>query len=142
MRVVLDTNVIVSAAINATSKPAQLINHWERGTFELVLSYSVLAEYRRVLNYPHIRKAHNLSPQEVEDIVLEYEDDAEILVHIEVQDAVVAADPDDDIVVATAVAGNADFIVSGDRHMLDLGEYRGISIIAPAIFLAILEHEL
>ncbi len=49
---------------------------------------------------------------------------------------IIAADPDDDRVLEAAVAGEADFIVSGDRHLLDLGRYEGIEIVTPARFLA------
>jgi len=46
---------------------------------------------------------------------------------------VILADPDDDIVLATAVAGHAEAIVSGDAHLLEVGEFRGIPIITPAV---------
>ena len=52
--------------------------------------------------------------------------------------AVIAADPSDDMVLACAVAGKADYIVSGDPHLLDLGEYEGIRIVSPAVFVSIL----
>lgn len=69
-------------------------------------------------------------------------EDADIQVDIGVPERAVPADPDDDVVVATAIAGNADFIVSGDRHLLELGEHAGIRIISPAMLLVLLEADL
>jgi predicted nucleic acid-binding protein len=65
--------------------------------------------------------------------------DAALLVIPTEAPAVIADDPDDDHVLACAVAGEADYIVSGDRHLLTLGEYRGIRILRPAAFLALLD---
>ena len=50
--------------------------------------------------------------------------------------AVIAADPDDDIFLALALASNAQYIVSGDGHLLDVGVYQGIAVVTPAAFLA------
>ncbi len=58
----------------------------------------------------------------------------------EVSDHVVKADPADDIYIAAAADGLADYIVSGDRHLLDLAEYGGIRIVTPRTFLSILER--
>ena len=52
---------------------------------------------------------------------------------------VIAADPDDDAVVECAVVGQAQFVVSGDRHLLNLGNYRGIRIVRAAEFLSLLQ---
>lgn len=64
-----------------------------------------------------------------------------IRVDPDLQPKVVIADPDDDVVVACAVAGDADYIVSGDRHLLKLGEHNDIPILRPTIFLALLDDE-
>ena len=54
---------------------------------------------------------------------------------------VIAEDPDDDQVIIAAVEGSVDYIVSGDRHLRDLGAYQGIRIISPAEFARLLEAE-
>jgi uncharacterized protein len=123
------------------SIPGAIVEHWHGRAFELLVSTLLLAEYERVLHYPHIRSRLSLAQSELARSI-EIMRQRGTLVVPDAELRVVTADPDDDIVVATAVAGNADFIVSGDRHLLDLGEHRGIRIIAPAIFLAILEHDL
>lgn len=140
MRAVLDTNVIVSAFINTNSIPSAVVQHGHAGVFEIVVSSVLLAEYRRVLGYPHIRRVHGLDVHGIERAISQL-NVVEVLVDPNVHQKVVAADPDDDIFIACAVAGEADYIVSGDRHLLDIGEHRGIRILRPAIFLALLDSE-
>lgn len=140
MRVVLDTNVIVSALIRSISILGDIVRHWEKGTIDLVVSPMLLAEYRRTLNYPHLRRLHGLSDAKLEESIAAFQE-AEVVVSPAYHEAVVSADPDDDIFIACAVAGRADYIVSGDRHLLDIGEHQGIRIVLPAVFLALLDDE-
>lgn len=140
MRAVLDTNVIVSAFINANSIPSTIVHRGKDKTFELIVSGALLAEYRRVLGYPHIQRLHRLTSDEVEKSIAGLKA-AEIYVDPSVHQRIVTADPDDDIFIACAVAGDADYIVSGDKHLLKIGEHRGIRILQPAVFLALLNEE-
>lgn len=141
MRVVLDTNVVISGLGRASSPPGQILQFWKSGSVELVTSRQLVAEYRTALSYPKVRAFLKLTDAEVEEALLGLED-ADIQVDIGVPERTVHSDPDDDIVVATAIAGEADFIVSGDRHLLELGEHKGIRIIPPVMLLALLEHDL
>jgi putative PIN family toxin of toxin-antitoxin system len=111
---------------------------WRLQRFDLVVSPALLTEYERVLNYERLRRRHGLSPEQVAREIAGLRDAAILVVPTEVP-AVIADDPDDDHVLACAVAGEADYIVSGDRHLLSLGEYRGIRILSLAAFLALLE---
>jgi putative PIN family toxin of toxin-antitoxin system len=138
MRVVLDTNSVVSRYLVAAGIPAQIMTAWRLQRFDLVVSPALLAEYERVLNYERLRRRHGLSPEEVTREIAGLRDAALLVIPTEVP-AVIADDPDDDHVLACAVAGEADYIVSGDRHLLTLGEYRGIRILRPAAFLALLD---
>ncbi|HEX8228447.1 MAG TPA: putative toxin-antitoxin system toxin component, PIN family, partial [Chloroflexia bacterium] len=63
-----------------------------------------------------------------------------IFVHPTVPIDAIASDPDDNKFLECAVAGGADYIVSGDKHLLSLGEYEGIRILSPADFLRVLEQ--
>lgn len=141
MQVVLDTNVVISGLGRATSPPGQILQLWRRGAIELITSHELVAEYRIALGYPKVQAFLNLSDAEVDEALLSLEV-ADIQVDIGVPERAVPADPDDDIVVATAIAGEADFIVSGDRHLLDYGAFQGIKVITPAFFLALLESDL
>jgi len=145
LRVVLDTNVLVSAAIGIASPPGELVREWLDGQFTFVTSFPLLAELRNVIDRPHIARRTHPDParraQWVDDIAQNA-----TLVHVSSDIRAVPSDPDDDIVIATAVAGRADYIVSGDRDLLSLERYRvseshSIPILAPARFLALLTFE-
>ena len=140
MRVVLDTNVIVSAYLTPLGTPAQILAAWRAGRFELVVSEALLAEYEEVLSRPRLRDRHGLAVHEVARLMAGFRFLA-LLVQPEVVPAVVAEDPDDDHVLAAAVAGAADVIVTGDPHLARLRAHRGIRILAPAAFLALLEQD-
>ena len=140
MRVVLDTNVIISAAISPASPPALIHTAWNQGRFEMLVSPELLAEYRRALSYERVRTRHRKSDDELDALVLDYEL-AGVLVELEEELTVITADPDDDRVLECAMAGDATHIVSGDRHLLRLGEYDKIPILDPRTFLELLEDE-
>lgn len=132
MRVVLDTNTLVSGVISPSGPPRRLLDGARAQTFELCTSATLLAELLDVLSRAKFtaRLAQaGLTPQ---GIVAELRRLAVLAVPQEVP-RVVANDADDDHVLACAVAGQADLIVSGDKHLHSLGEqYQGIPIITPA----------
>jgi uncharacterized protein len=140
MRAVLDTNVLVSAVLSPQDPPARVLKLWRQGRFDVVLSRSILAEYRRALSYPHIRHHYPVSDEDVEGLLEDLEK-AGPVIETGGELRAVAADPDDDKVLECAVAGGADYIVSGDAHLLALEEYLGIRILPPAVFLAVLSME-
>jgi putative PIN family toxin of toxin-antitoxin system len=140
MRAVLDTNIIVSRYLVAIGIPARIITAWRQDRFEVVVSPALLAEYERVLNYRDVRRRHHLSPEDISNEVGAF-GAAALLVEPEEVPAVIVADPADDQVLAAAVAGTADYIVSGDPHLLEVRVYRGIRILTPATFLALLAAE-
>jgi putative PIN family toxin of toxin-antitoxin system len=140
MRVVHDANIVVSRYLVPVGIPAQVMAAWRNQRYGLIVSPALLTEYEDVLNRPRIRRRHGLSPEQVAAELANLARFAILVEPTEVP-AVIADDPDDDHVLAAAVAGGADFIVSGDRHLLSLREYRGIRIISPAAFLALLASE-
>jgi len=140
MRVVLDTNVIVSRYIVLLGKPAQILTRWEDGAFDLIVSPLLLAEVRKVLCYPRIRKRHGLNDAEIDARIRRIQTFASVVVpdrHIRA----VVDDPDDDMLIECAVAGSAEFLITGDQHLLLLGSYSGIQIVTPVIFLAYLNQQ-
>lgn len=139
MRVVLDANVFVSALIRPEGPPGRiLVRLFREGAFELVASLPTLNELRRTLRYPKVRKALLLADEEL-DIWVDALRAIALVVEGRVSRHVVQADPADDIYIAAAAEGLADYIVSGDRHLLDLGEHEGIRIVTPREFLDFLE---
>lgn len=137
MNVVVDTNVVVSRFLSSKGTPAHIFEHWQAGTFELLVSEDILTEYERVLNYPDLRARHHLSAAEIADIISDFR---KFAVHIAVEETpqVIKKDPDDDKFLVCAAAGGAAYIVSGDPHLLALKEYQEIPILPPAAFLSLL----
>jgi uncharacterized protein len=139
VRVVLDANVFVSALIRPEGPPGRiLVRVIREGAFELVASPATLEELRRTLRYPKVRKSLRLTDEEL-DLWVDALRAIALVVEGRVSRHVVQADPADDIYIAAAAEGLADYIVSGDRHLLDLGEHEGIRIVTPREFLDLLE---
>lgn len=138
VRLVLDTNVVASRHMSPSGAPARLIDRWERGAFEIVVSLAILDEYRRALGYERVRSRHGMTNEEIE-LVVDLFRDRGVVVAPQPLSAPVSVDPDDDEILACAVAGNASYIVTGDRDLLRLGEYAGVLIVTPAEMLAILD---
>lgn len=131
MRLVLDTNTAVSGLIWG-GPPGRLIDASVAGHVRIVASLPLLAELEGVLS----RKKFAGPLAELGISAGELFEGYAALVQLVVPDAidpVILADPDDDVVLATAVAGEADAIVSGDVHLLTLGEFRGVAIVPPAV---------
>lgn len=133
MRVVLDTNVLVSAILFPGGAPEAVLRLGLEKRIQLVTSPTLLTEFARVLveKFGH----SNAQAQErlrrviaVSDIVKPHETVREI-----------AQDPEDDRVLEAALAARAEAIVSGDKHLLQLGTWRGIRIFRPADFLTSFE---
>jgi len=138
LRAVLDANVLASAFIRPQGPSGQILRDFvEKRSFDLVLSSAILAEFRRVLFYPRLRKELDCSDDAIEVNVAALGVLAD-LAEGEIEVRAVKDDPDDDKYLAAALLGRAGFVVSGDRHLLNLGEYQGIRILKPRTFLELL----
>lgn len=128
MRVVLDTNVLVSALLLENSPSARLVTAWRRGAFTLLSAELQFDELRRATRYPRIRE--RLRPALAGSLVNELRGVAEIVDNLPCID--LSPDPFDNFLLAIAEAGRADYLVSGDRcGLLDLKRH-GICRIATA----------
>jgi putative PIN family toxin of toxin-antitoxin system len=126
VRIVVDTNLIVSGVISS-GVPRQLLEAALAGEFELCTSEVLLAELQRVLG--RAKFAARLASRTPQSIVDDLRKVAVVVTPTSVP-RVVPTDPDDDHVLAAAVAGAADLVASGDRRdLLPLGSYAGIAII-------------
>lgn len=136
MRVVIDTNVFISSLLSAKGAPAQLMALFEAGAFELVVTRPLLAEYEAALGYEKVRKLHGMTDAAIQQSVADLQA-AAILVSpmVAVQ---VTSDPDDDMLFAAALAGKAEWIISGDAAVQAVNEYQGIRVLSPALFLRFL----
>lgn len=137
MKVVLDTTIIISAYLVARGAPARILADFRRREFQMILSPALLGEYQRVLIRPDVQRRHGASASQTASDLAAIRSLAIVVNPADVP-AVIAVDPDDGMVLACALAGQADYIVSGDSHLLGLGEYEGIRIVSPAALDSIL----
>lgn len=126
MRILLDTNVLISGLWIAGNPPARLLDAWRDFKITLVTSREQLEELADVLARPKI--ARRISPERAERLLGALREEAIWATEIPVLD--LSPDPDDNRILATAIAGKAEMVVSGDRRdMLELGEVDGIPIV-------------
>ena len=117
MRVVCDANVLISALISSHGAPAQIVETWEPDVLELIVCPKLLGELRDVFTRSKLRDRVN--PEAAVKYVDALERGALLLPHPPVKH-LVAPDPNDDYLIALAIVGEADYLVSGDRHLTDL----------------------
>jgi putative PIN family toxin of toxin-antitoxin system len=141
LRAVLDTNVFVSSLLVKVGVPAQGLDAWRAGRFTLVTSNAIVAETRSALGYSRIRRKYAVTDEEIELLVRLIEQDALLVPGNADVAGAIPADRADEKILACALEGEADVIVSGDPHLLDLGEYRSIPIRNARQFLTRLEIE-
>ena len=130
MRVVLDTNILISAFVFPGGTPEAVYRAALEGRVELVTSPPLLAELGGVLS-----TKFGWDPSMAEEAVAQIVR-VGIVVRPTEELPVIVDDPDDDRVLEAAVTGDAEVIVSGDRHLLKLGTWRGIRIERAAAFLS------
>ena len=135
MTVVIDTNVVLSAILFG-GKPKQVLEMALSGSIQLAISESLVIELQGVLQRPKFE----LSAQLVQTIVSEY---ASIASWIEPSEhfKVVVDDPSDNYFIDCAVAAKADYLITGDRHLLNLGTFKMIKIVSVDTFIDILSSE-
>jgi len=141
LRVVLDMNVFVSSLLSTEGTPAQLLNAWREGRYMLVTSPAIIAEVVEVLESPRISKKYLIRHQDVENLVDVLKTDAVLVPGEAGVKGSVPRDPRDEMFLACAIDANADCIVRGDRHLLDLQTFRGIPILTVNEFAEELENQ-
>jgi len=128
-RVVLDTNVLVSG-LGWSGPPAAIVDAVTAGELTLLSSPALIAELRRVLNYPKLANVF-ANPDAIADLVAGAS--VQVLTSTRLQ---TVDDDSDNRVLEAALEGGADYVVSGDDDLLSLGSFQGIPIVTPAVFLA------
>lgn len=135
---VLDTNVLASGVAGIArpeSIPGELLRRWRDNAYKLVLSEPILEELDRTLTNPYFRGRLSL----VESTQALAQLHAPPLIQpITVQVVGVAAHPEDDAILATAISAGAGYLVTGDKPFLELVAYRGVRLLSPRQFLHIL----
>ena len=135
MKVVIDTNVFVSG-IFWKGISNRIIIAWRARKFDLVNSLMNVEELIKILKFFKIDMSDEHIKEWVNLIV-----ENSIIVDVAGKIKIVKDDPTDDKFIETALNGNADYIISQDRHLLDIKEFEGIKIVTPKEFLRILKTE-
>jgi putative PIN family toxin of toxin-antitoxin system len=128
MRAILDTNVFISGIFFA-GPPSQILKAWQNQSLQIVLSRQILGEYKRVAEalgskFPTV----DILPI-IELVTIHGQ-----FVDTQAVDISICKDPDDDKFLECAVASKCKTIISGDKHLLKLTGYEGISVLSPRIF--------
>lgn len=123
--IVPDTNVMVSASLVSNGNPAFVIDSWRNGKIQIITSLKILDEFQRVM------LENDFSMNEVE-IAKAFFIWKGTVVEPKQKFDVIKEDPDDNKFLEAAVEGKADYIVSGDKDLLRLGNFAGIKIVSPA----------
>lgn len=134
MKIVCDTNVLISALLWGGT-PGRILERIETGSDTLYTSCHLLQELANVLNYPKIARIlerRNLSSNDILELVIEK---AQIVETSNTPMRVVPDDPDDDHVIECASTAHADYIVTGDSHLLDLNVWKSIPILSAREYL-------
>lgn len=131
--IVADTNVLISAFL-WQGEIAKILDLAEDGKIRFVLSCNILDEFLRVLYYPHINRQVLKRQLIVNEIVSSLLEVAEVYPDLQ-RFNLITTDLSDNIILNCAFSSQADYIVSGDKHLLNLKEFYGIPILTPRQFL-------
>ncbi len=141
MKIVLDTNVLVSAFISKHGKPAVLLDLiLTFSEVQLITSKPILEELESVLRRKEVRERFGYSMSDIESFIRAVQK-VSLEVKIKSDFKVVAEDPKDNLVLNTAYDGKADYVVSGDKHLKGLKKFKGIKIVNPAQMIEIILKE-
>jgi len=135
VRILLDTNILISALLSTGGPPHRLVELWLDSQFELVSSREQINELRRATDYEHLRS--RIHPMDKKALL---ENLATVAIIVDpVSNVEDSPDPDDNIILATAIAGKAALIVSGDKKgMLELDQVKGVPIVTATAALELL----
>lgn len=132
LKIVVDTNVFVSAHLVSKGNPSKAIDYWIEDRYELILSKPIVEEIIEVLHrtgikIERIERLLSLISQKTTTVTPEKEI------------SIIKDDPDDNKFLECAIENRSNYIVSGDKHLLNLREYEGIKILTPKKFLEVLD---
>lgn len=135
LRAVFDTNLFVSSVLVPEGVPAQAIDAWRDHQFLLVISPAIMREIASTLRYDRIRRKYGITEEDIAGLLALLETDAEVVSGEAEVAGSVPEDPDDEAILACALNGQADVIVSGDNHLLLLGQFQTIPILTVRQFM-------
>lgn len=136
---VLDATVLVSAFLKRGGVSDEILRHAREGAFVVFLSEDILTEVAHTLSYPRIRRRYPYTDADILEFCENLREAASLVTNLPDTTAVVR-DPNDDIVIATACAAHAAYLITRDLDLLTLQTYEDITIITPEAFMAILRE--
>jgi len=139
IRVVLDTNIIISATILKEGHSAQVLDLWREEKIELAFSIPILEEMEKVLTRPRIINQQWMTQGDIRALIEGFRKSG-VFTRGRLDLEVVREDPEDDKFIICALEAGAEYIVSGDTHLLKLREYQGIRVVPPRKFLMLMEE--
>jgi len=146
VRAVIDTNIWVSALLNPHGYPAKLRKAFEEGLIEVIISEPILEEIADVLNRPRIKDKYGITEADIRELLILVEERSE---HVLISgDVNICRDRDDNLIIETAIKGNAKYLVSRDDDVemdTKITEFlsgSGISVLSVAKFLKLIGEEL
>ena len=137
MRIILDTNVLLSALLSPLGAPAKLLDAWERKAFTLVASDVLIAEFSEVAGRPFFRARLRASAAELLAAGLR---DFSFYCR-DLPSGPIAPDPKDSYLLALAEASQAQFLVTGDKELLSIKRHKSTRIITSAALIEILKAQ-
>ncbi|MGH7429716.1 MAG: putative toxin-antitoxin system toxin component, PIN family [Candidatus Methylomirabilaceae bacterium] len=140
LRVTPDVNILVSGTLFRRGASGEILAAWQEEKLALVTCETIVAQYEDVLRSPRIQRKYNFVNNHTVGASAAALRTYSILAE-PVKVPPVCRDPDDDIVLACAVMGQADYIISGDQDLLVLNTHEGIPIVTPRGFVTILPGE-
>ena len=133
-RAVIDTNLFISGLFTQKGFTYLLQELWLTKAFELAVSGRILAEINATLQKPYLHKKLFVHENEEDEIIDLIRKQAFVVTRDRYKTDKLKTDPDDNKFLACALEAKADFIVSGDNHLLELKHYQGIQIVTVKIF--------
>ena len=133
-------NALVEATLSDSGPAAAILAAWESRKIVLVTCEAIVLEYQNVLSRQHIRRRY---PHVSSETTPQYVDAIRRFGHFVTPRSIppiVSGDSDDDVILACALEGSADYVVTRDRHLLRLTEYSGVPILPPHAFLPVLRR--
>ena len=129
MKIVLDTNVFISG-IFFSGPPSKILQAWRDSKIQILLSEEILTEYQRVAEELSV-KFPAVNIEQIIELLTIY---GEVFETKDIS-VTICEDPDDNKFIECAIASNSKLIVSGDKHLLKISGYQGISVLKPRDFM-------
>lgn len=138
MRIVLDANIYISNLISEKGNPAKIVRWWLEGKVDVLITQPILDEILRVTGYKRIQNKYARVHANRFEFATLISEQALWLEPNEKLD-VILVDESDNRYLECGVTGEANYIITGDEHLLALEEYEGIKIVSPAVFVTLYE---